>query len=70
MGLLLGVLLIPAIKETRREVLIVWIARLAAVTLTIVALVLTTKNFCKCAAASVWGFRGTGVRVGAVTEWG
>lgn len=66
MGLLLAVLLIPTIKETKRELLIVWIARAAALILAIVALVLTTKNFCEFATLCVWGVRGKSGR----TEWG
>lgn len=58
MGLLLAVLLIPTIKETKREILIVWIARGVAFTLAVVALVLTTKNFCEFVTPRVWGVRG------------
>lgn len=58
MGLLLAVLLIPTIKETKREILIVWIARAVAFTLAVVALVLTTKNFCEFVTPRVWGVRG------------
>lgn len=60
MGLLLAVLLIPTIKETKREILIVWIARAVAFTLAVVALVLTTKNFCEFVTPRVWGVRGRG----------
>lgn len=58
MGLLLAVLLIPTIKETKRKVLVVWISRAVAFTLAIVALVLTTKNFCEFVTPRVWGVRG------------
>lgn len=65
MGLLLAVLLIPTIKETKREVLIVWIARAVAFTLAIVALVLTTKNFCE---LQHRGFGESGVEEGGVAN--
>jgi hypothetical protein len=47
MGLLLGVICIPAVSGTMRHKYIVWGVRVAALVVAILALGLTTKNFCE-----------------------
>ncbi|WVR09136.1 hypothetical protein IAU60_006198 [Kwoniella sp. DSM 27419] len=46
-GILLGIILYPSISETKRHRHILWGVRLAALVLTILAFVLTSKNFCQ-----------------------
>ncbi|KIR37830.1 rhomboid family membrane protein [Cryptococcus deuterogattii 99/473] len=46
MGILCGIILYPAITETKRRKYVVWGCRVVAVALIIMAMVMTIKNFC------------------------
>lgn len=46
MGILCGIILYPAITETKRRKYVVWGCRVMAVALIIMAMVMTIKNFC------------------------
>ncbi|WWC73184.1 uncharacterized protein I206_107150 [Kwoniella pini CBS 10737] len=46
-GILLGIILYPSISETKRHKYILWVSRVIALILTILAFVLTIKNFCE-----------------------
>lgn len=46
MGILCGIILYPAITETKRRKYVVWGCRVVAVALIIMVMVMTIKNFC------------------------
>jgi hypothetical protein len=47
MGILLGIILYPSISETRVHRNTLWICRLVAFALMVMAFVLTIRNFCE-----------------------
>lgn len=56
MGILLGILVIPSISATKGHRNAVWGCRIAAIPVIVLALILTTKNFCEWTACGMaWG---------------